>query len=217
MRSTTEQCPVCGAQPRHLTAMRSEFSERTFVFCRCEACGLTFVDDPRTDFDALYGQDYYAGRGADGFVNYLNEMSDGTTIRVYEWQGIFRAVTALTGTANFRWLDYGAGLGGLVRYARKRGVEAWGYDHGFSSSWMAEHDIPSLDEAELADQLGTFDVVTAVEVIEHVTDPVGMMKHVAALLKPGGLFFVTTGNAEPHLHRFDRWAYVHPEVHVMYF
>jgi 2-polyprenyl-3-methyl-5-hydroxy-6-metoxy-1,4-benzoquinol methylase len=195
----------------------SNFSQRPFRFCRCDACGLTFVADPRTDFDVLYDRDYYAGKGADSFVNYLDEMSDPHTIRNYEWRGIFRAVTTLTGTTQLRWLDYGCGLGGLVRYARARNVDAWGYDQGFSSAWMAKHKVPQLDAKQLADNAGTFDVVTAIEVIEHVREPVTMMRDVAKLLKPGGLVFLTTANAEPHLGRFGKWAYVHPEVHIAYF
>ena len=37
------------------------------------------------------------------------------------------------------------------------------------------------------------------------------------MLKPGGVFFLTTGNAAPHRESFTRWAYVHPDIHVAYF
>ena len=83
--------------------------------------------------------------------------------------------------------------------------------------WMRDHHIPSLTAQELGEQAGTFDVITAIEVVEHLTDPVGAMGHIASLLKPGGHFFLTTGNAEPHRDRLERWSYVHPDVHVTYF
>ncbi|MEY2570441.1 MAG: hypothetical protein QOE63_791, partial [Acidimicrobiaceae bacterium] len=70
---------------------------------------------------------------------------------------------------------------------------------------------------ELAQHAGTFDVISAIEVVEHVSDPVAVMTHIASLLKPGGLFFLTTGNAEPHREQLATWSYVHPDVHIAYF
>ena len=211
-------CPVCGSTPIELAPIRSEFSHADFDFRHCEACGLSFVANPRVDFAALYDAEYYAGRGADTFVDYIGEMNNPKTIREYEWRGIYRAVTSLAGRDAVKWLDYGCGLGGLVRYARAHGVaDIHGYDDGFSAEWMRDHGIPSLTAEELGEQSGQYDVITAIEVIEHLTDPVGAMTHIASLLKPGGHFFLTTGNAEPHRSDIERWSYVHPDVHIAYF
>jgi len=209
---------VCGNRPIELAPLRSEFSKTDFDFRRCEACGLSFVANPRVDFAALYDAEYYAGRGADTMVDYIGEMGNPKTIREYEWRGIYRAVTSLAGHQQVKWLDYGCGLGGLVRYARAQGVvDVHGYDDGFSARWIRDHGIPSLTAEELTQSTGQFDVITAIEVMEHLTDPVGAMTHIASLLKPGGHFFLTTGNAEPHRSRLTRWSYVHPDVHIAYF
>ena len=151
-------------------------------------------------------------------VDYVTEMENPRSVRAYEWRGIVKAVTTLTGRRDLRWLDFGCGLGGLVRYARQQGfTEVFGFDTGWSATWMREHGIPVLAEDELDAHAGQFDVVTAIEVIEHVSDPVGVMARIAGLLKPGGLFFLTTGNAEPHRDDLARWSYVHPDVHIAYF
>ena len=49
-------------------------------------------------------------------------------------------------------------------------------------------------EALAAEQPGTFDVVTCMEMLEHVPDPASVVKACAALVKPGGYVFFSTIN-----------------------
>jgi SAM-dependent methyltransferase len=211
-------CAVCGSRATITDSMWSSFSERDFEFAHCPSCHYSFVVKPRTDFDALYNPEYYAGRGADTNVDYEREMRDASTVRAYEWRAILEVVRHLRGSlAGLRWLDYGCGLGGLVRYGRERGVDIYGFDEGYAADRMRQEGIPALSLKELDASEGSFDVVTAIEVVEHLIDPVPSLRKIAASLRSGGLFFLTTGNAEPFRGRLTKWAYVHPEVHVGYF
>ncbi len=49
-------------------------------------------------------------------------------------------------------------------------------------------------EQYLLEELGTFDVITCMEMLEHVSDPQVVIQHAARLLKPGGLLFLSTIN-----------------------
>ncbi len=118
MFAAAQGCPICGSDTVEKATIRSDFSRVEFFFRCCEACGLVFVANPRLDFAALYDAAYYRGEGADSFVQYTEEMVNPDTIRAYEWRGITRAVRSLCNTSEVRWLDFGCGLGGLVRYFR---------------------------------------------------------------------------------------------------
>jgi SAM-dependent methyltransferase len=215
---SVDRCPVCGAEADALPPVHSQFSQIAFDLRQCPGCGLSFVANPRVDFARLYDGEYYAGRGADRLVDYIDEIQNPNTVRVYEWRGIVRAVRSIAGSGDIRWLDYGCGLGGLVRFvSRTGGADISGFDEGWAAQWMVDQGIQGLTRDELEHHLGTFDVITAIEVIEHVSDPVAVMSHIASLLKPGGLCFLTTGNAEPHRKRLAEWSYVNPDIHVGYF
>jgi SAM-dependent methyltransferase len=106
---------------------------------------------------------------------------------------------------------------GLVRFLRDRRIEAFGFDVGEYADRARTRGIQILMPSELAEGRGSFDIVSLIEVLEHFPDPVSLLQSVRELLRPGGLLFLTTGNADPHRRTFPSWGYVIPEIHVSYF
>ena len=213
-------CPICGKTSfEDVGVLPGAVIQREFLFRRCRSCQFVFVANPSLDFDTLYSEDYYNGRGADTKLNYVGEVQQPTrTVRRYEWRGVLERVRDLTSLPDHPlWLDYGCGTGGLVTYLRSQAVEASGFEQGWCGGLLRDNGVPTLAEGEFADAAGTFDVVSAIEVIEHVTDPVGVLRTICSLLKPGGLLFLTTGNAAPYHDRITKWRYATPDVHVSYF
>lgn len=214
-------CRICTHQTGLVGTVYGPYSQRDYQLARCPTCGYAFIVDPWLDFAAIYDERYYDGQGADPLVDYRFELDHPErSIRRYEWDGLATVIADLCGGPNpsRRWLDYGCGNGCLVRHLRDRNLaEAFGFDEGSIADTARSRGIPILTSEDLAAGDGAFDVVTAVEVIEHTFDPVEELRRMRRLLRPGGLLFLTTGNAQPYAHKLVNWRYVHPEIHISYF
>jgi SAM-dependent methyltransferase len=89
----------------------------------------------------------------------------------------------------------------------------FGYEPG-SQARLPSKEVPYLATSELDRSAHSFDVVTAIEVLEHTAEPLKELSRIRSLLKPGGLFFYTTGNAEAHRNSLLSWPYFIPEIHI---
>jgi SAM-dependent methyltransferase len=126
-----------------------------------------------------------------------------------------------------RWLDFGCGSGAFLKYLRERGsflgrpLEISGHDVGSYAEMLGTKDgfrILDLD-ALSAEPAERYDVISMIEVIEHLPTPVEPLALVTRLLKPGGLLLLTTGNLDSPVARRQgiHYRYCAPEIHVSLF
>ena len=151
-------------------------------------------------------------------VDYIRGLQFPTACRkAVQWNGIIEVIHGLFNVdKQTRWLDFGCGNGGLVRQGRALGLNV----SGFEVSWIAQSarslGIPILSAEELEHCEGMFDIVSAVEVLEHLTDPLEA-GHSSSLLSRAACSY-TTGNARPFRVSLLRWGYAKlPEVHVGFY
>lgn len=123
-------------------------------------------------------------------------------------------------TKGKRLLDVGAGSGILVGEAIGLGLEAVGIE---PSHWLqaqaAESCIPVVRGVLPSNDLtGPYDFITVIDVIEHVPDPVALMKECAALLADGGYGIVVTPDVGSWTARLlgAKWWHYRP-AHIGYF
>ena len=214
------KCPICQEATLRLGTRRGAFIAREFHLEHCPSCQFRFVSNPCTDWEALYDEAYYRGQGADPLVNFVYEIENPSrTIRRYEYAGIVRIVDGIKPlTPRTRWLDFGCGPGGLVRFVRQLGaVEIVGFDPSQVCLDLADDPSLFVSPEQLEGLEGQFDIITAVEVLEHLVDPLESLRLFRRLLRPGGLFLYTTGNAEKHRDRILDWRYFRPETHISLF
>jgi 2-polyprenyl-6-hydroxyphenyl methylase/3-demethylubiquinone-9 3-methyltransferase len=121
-------------------------------------------------------------------------------------------IDARAGLKDKAVLDVGCGGGILAESMAARGARVTGIDMGEAPLEVARlHLLESGQQVEyrripveeLAAEIpGQFDVVTCMEMLEHVPDPASVIAACATLVKPGGQVFFSTINRNPKSYLF---------------
>ncbi len=109
-------------------------------------------------------------------------------------------------------VDIGCGGGILAESIAKKGATVTGIDlsekalkvadlHSLESGVAVRYELIAAEELALR-EAGKYDVVTCMEMLEHVPDPAAIVKACATLVKPGGHVFFSTLNRNPKSYLF---------------
>ncbi len=177
-------CPVCG-----LEIDRARADSPNYV--RCPSCRLVYSKVitppvPSTEWDAMYYADdrvldYYEKRRS-GFQKMVS-----ITSRLAERRGV--------------WLDVGCGLGGMLHAAQEQGWGAVGIEPSQISVDAARERVPSAQvvQGRIEERLPEFadvDVVSFVDVLKYIDDPLDVLTNCRTVLADGGWIFIREANAD---------------------
>ncbi|GGI54167.1 bifunctional 2-polyprenyl-6-hydroxyphenol methylase/3-demethylubiquinol 3-O-methyltransferase UbiG [Oxalicibacterium solurbis] len=104
-------------------------------------------------------------------------------------------------------VDVGCGGGILAESMAKKGADVTGIDlsekalkvadlHSLESGVHVRYELIAAEDLA-ARESGSFDIVTCMEMLEHVPDPASIVAACARLAKPGGRIFFSTINRNP--------------------
>lgn len=181
-------CPLCGSQDHRLVFTRRDHthlvSDIKFHIVRCGGCGLVFVN-PRPSVDAIHA--YYPN-------DFYQVELNADELLAQKQQTLHARLKVMGNLSPGRILDVGCQKGEFLYFMRQRGWEPVGVE--FSSKPPNVYNLP-IHYTELKDaplSAGSFDVITLWAVLEHIHEPVQVLREVSRLLKPGGRAFVLVPN-----------------------
>jgi len=123
---------------------------------------------------------------------------------------------------NIKLLDIGCGTGTFLSIAQEKGWRVSGTElspqgREISRQRIGKENVHS--NLELFDADATFDIITMWDVIEHIPTPLNELQKIKNLLKPNGLFALTTPNTKAWNKKFfhKKWRYFIAPEHIVYF
>lgn len=211
-----KECTLCRAKARFRIAL----GHASVWGCTSPACGLLFAD-PQLDEQRLadaYARHYYSPND-----NSISVAFENTPEEILEQT--FDLAEATWGRLGGKeLLDFGCGIGGLCKVAKRRGLRVEGIEadaiarkRAYSSANLQPYG--SLDEFRESRANSVFDIITMWDVIEHLREPWKVLENLADFLKPGGLMLLSTPNAGSLRSRIlgKRWENMANPTHFYYF
>lgn len=203
-------CPCAS----HRGVLISAYEEGETDFRICPECGIAFRERFPTpdELDAIYRQAYaeenISGRSTNQESGSYAANSYAAFIRNELW------------TTGARVLDYGAGSGELVECLRANGVDAAGLEFSDNARRFCRtnrgFDLMA-DLSEIPD--GYFQVVSMIEVVEHLTNLPASFAELRRVMAPGASLLVTTPNRRGLRSRLQKgyWREAQKKFHLFLF
>lgn len=187
-------CKICGSQT-DIFGTSKVLGKCTASYLQCKSCGFIFAEDP-----------YWL---SEAYANAITASDMGTVSRTDGNSLITKAVIDLFYSSAQKFLDYGAGYGMFVRRMRDLGYNFFAYDAYCHNMFSEQVALASL-------QGHLFDLTTAFEVLEHLEDPLAVIK---TLWSHTDHLLVTTELIPEPAPSLDNWWYYAPEhgQHISFF
>lgn len=211
----SDPCLACLA----VNAQEPRYVVNDCQIMQCRVCGLGRSRPRSFDPAAYYTEDYFKGGRDDGYADY--EQSAPVLQR--EFRGIADELATMFPDRTSRLLEVGCAYGFFLREAAAK-FEVTGIEiaevavEACKQAGLARVYCGTLDSVAL-DELGQFDIIVMLDVIEHLENPQCDMARLARMLRPGGVIVLSTGDFSAPVARLmqRRWRLMTPPQHLSFF
>jgi SAM-dependent methyltransferase len=210
-----EQCLAC--ESRRLVALgvhklaAAVAGRRMGVVSGCEECGLVFVN-PVPSADALMSMYGPEGEWSLARLDERRPIDPGAQSATSgTWPRLFDPIRddldVTRPAAGARVLDFGCGRGKFLDVLKRCGWETFGIEPAMDAAFSTHQRLTAVPAEP------TFDLVIAHHVLEHVTNPLAVLRQLAVATRPGGYVFVAVPRLDT-LPTHRDYRYVLSRVHV---
>lgn len=215
-KKNIHSCLVCGNE------QSKQFEYKKFNYYKCSRCGhVTTYPYP----SRLQMKHYYQEKFKHGNYHLAREFAQ--EYKVVYRQFVHRLETFLKenkkSLKGIKILDIGCFTGDFLVLMKEAGADVYGLELQRDAVKIANKKLNG--RVKIADVMTDvfpktrFDVITLLGIVEHVTNPVKLIKRSTALLKKGGILMIQTPNSSSLLSRLTRqlWPPYEPVEHVHLF
>lgn len=207
-----KECPACGCAAQKCAVLfASTLFEKPCKVRKCSFCGLVFKEW----FAAVTRlADIYSP----GYVHFDAASEPGPAEVNSAKQKLSRCRALMKGPRQpneLRLLDVGCGAGGFVKIARNLGYAAEGIDPNLPDD-LGVAGLQRATPEQLAPR--SYDIVTLLNVAEHVPEPKRLFRSVHRVLNPGGVMLLTCPYGDSFARRLHeaRWVHLALDEHVLF-
>lgn len=209
-------CYLCGSP------LKEFLRKNNYTIVRCDSCGLaaTILDEAYDRFvKRHYEKGYFTGDPSrSAYVSYRDDKP----YIVKNMTKILRQIQRVKPKGNV--LDVGCAMGFFIELCHRRGYDSYGFDASAYAATEAKRLVgPGRVKVSTIESSayppGSFDVITLLDVFEHLADPRANLKHLSKFLKNDGVLILATGDTSSFLAKLlkRRWTFYIPPQHLFFF
>jgi len=181
-------CKICNSTVRHL-CVKKILHKYDVTYFQCSLCHFIQTEEP-----------YWLG---EAYENAIARLDIGLVWRGERLSPIVSTLARTFFKPGARFLDYGGGYGLFVRMMRDRGIDFYRQDIHCENIFADQFDLSDLPAAS------KFDMVTAIEVFEHLQNPAAELEH---MLQFSDTILFTTELQPESAAGLSDWHYFVPET-----
>jgi 2-polyprenyl-3-methyl-5-hydroxy-6-metoxy-1,4-benzoquinol methylase len=193
--SKEDLCLICGKISR--SRFNKRFGEMEVSYLECTAChhlSATFFES-----ESIYHNGAYFGEIDAGW--------EARNLRILQFIQFLAVLPGVVVSRGSPILDYGSGRGKLVEDLVRKGFNAFGFEPYPNSTVDSAHVLCDRRALSLLPQRP--DLVTCIEVLEHIRQPDQTLREILDLLSANGYLLISTGIYESGAHDAT-WYYLNP-------
>lgn len=203
-------CPVCASSlvDAAIPNALDHITKENFKILSCRSCSLSFTYPAPDDMEKYYPRQY---RGYSALTKIMLQLL--YRVRVKYWVKAF----AKPGKA----LEIGCGTGVMLVELKKRGWAVTGIERTESVAAYARDNfglnvlscgLEALPKEE------RFDLVILFNALEHMKDPLTVLRECSARLRPNGQLLISVPNFDSYQARFEsKWLHLDVPRHLFHF
>ena len=198
-----QNCDNCGSDKSKLLYSINRF-KKPFKIHSCRKCGLIFMKPffSNKEIESFYKKEYFTGNIDDTKAfTYTDERKNKkgfTAVNKKRVKKILEALDSPSGKGK-NFLDIGCSFGALLDEGKKLGFSVTGMDiSDYALAELKRNSINIIKGSPETNDLpvNKFDVITLIEVIEHLKKPGSALKKIFHSLKKNGLLVIQTANMD---------------------